>query len=353
MVSTVLIGCNGTEPEPTASSEPTATPEPTPETINLKFSSPYMDVEPPSIYGAHMCDLIEEKTNGQVKIERFTGGVLGSMPEHLGLVSSGSVDLVILHSGLYPRELPLTGLAQEGNQLATRQQALENIRAYHATPEVKAIRDEEQRNNNIIVFDYNQAGTTGLMCREPASSLADLAGRKISAWDQAAREAWSEFDTNPVNVQIPETYEALSRGLLDVGFGAMGAHFALKWYEVGKSYLDLRVVMMEIPLAMNLETYESLPANVQEAVLAAARETAEWTNQFDEEGYSRNKAVFEEAGVVVTQIPFDEAWKYQEISEQFNREGTIADVEAAGVRDKAEILWQYWDEIYDNNRLTE
>ena len=53
--------------------------------IKLKYSSCYMPFEPPNIQANHCLDLVEQKTNGKVKIERFMGGALGGPGEQLGL----------------------------------------------------------------------------------------------------------------------------------------------------------------------------------------------------------------------------------------------------------------------------
>jgi TRAP-type C4-dicarboxylate transport system substrate-binding protein len=57
------------------------------EVIKLKFSFSGMPTEPPALTATHLLDLVEAKTNGRVKIERFMGGSLGNTLEHLDLVS--------------------------------------------------------------------------------------------------------------------------------------------------------------------------------------------------------------------------------------------------------------------------
>src|SRR4030042_601225 len=80
---------------------------PTSGPVKIKFSTPYMEMEPPAMYGLHVMDLVEKKMGDRVKIERFTAGTMGNVLEHLGLVKSGAVDVITLHVDQYPQELPL------------------------------------------------------------------------------------------------------------------------------------------------------------------------------------------------------------------------------------------------------
>ena len=73
----------------------------TPDTFNLKFSTPFPAQGVPTLECYYFLDMIEQKSAGKVVFERFPGGVLGSPAEHLSLIGSGSVDL-----GSYQHHLP-------------------------------------------------------------------------------------------------------------------------------------------------------------------------------------------------------------------------------------------------------
>ena len=72
-----------------------------PKVIKLKFSTSFFPPEPPCVFANRTLDIVEKKTNGKVKVERFMAGALGGPLEQLGLASSGAADLISLHIDQY------------------------------------------------------------------------------------------------------------------------------------------------------------------------------------------------------------------------------------------------------------
>lgn len=318
----------------------------TPEVITLRFSSPYMEFEPPAVFGLHVCDLVEEKMGERVVIERYTGGTLANVPEHLGLVSSGAVDLITLHVDQYPQDLPLHRILNS-DQLCSREQSVANLIAItQEIPETKAILDAEQERNNIKILSWVSMGTTALTTREPATSISDMVGKKVNVITAYQRDVFEELGWIPVNVQIPELYEALSRGVIDAIFMATGANVPLKWYEISKSHLILGdVVVCSQPIAFNLDTWNSLPDDVQQAFLDASLETAMWSIEHDKEIAEMTYEVFGEAGVDVVSLPQEEVDTWFAAVEKHAIAVCLENCRAAGVEDEVNVLLPYWREM--------
>jgi len=144
--------------------------------IKLKYSSSFMPPEPPSVYANRTLDLVEKKTNGKVKIERFMAGALGGPTEQLGLARSGAVNLISLHVDQYAQQLPLHQITNT-EQLTSGAQGLTNSTAIvHELQETKPLFAAEQKKNNIKILHFYCNGPTGVTARFPAKSLADVKG---------------------------------------------------------------------------------------------------------------------------------------------------------------------------------
>ncbi len=318
----------------------------TPEVINLTFSCPYLDVEPPCVYGLRVCDLVEEKTNGKVKIERFTGGTMGDVLEHLGLVKSGAVDLITLHVDQYPQDLPLHRILNM-EQLVSRQQSIDNIiEITQEISETRKILDKEMERNNIKVLYWMQMGPTGIMTKDSVTTLAELQGKKINFITAYQRLIFEDLGLIPVNVQIPDLYEGMMRGLIDAIFMATAAAVPLKWYEIAKTNLVIGdLIACSQPIAINLDVWDDLPDDVQDAFWEASYETALWSVQQDKEIIDGTYGLFEESGVDVVQLPQDDVDLFYDTLVEHSVADWLETCEAAGLADEAEIILEYWQDM--------
>jgi len=314
--------------------------------ITLKFSSDKMITEPPVKQAYHLLDLVESKTNGRVKIERFTGGSLGNTFEHLKLVSSGAVDIISLHIDQYPEDLPLHQILNT-EQLVSGEQALNNITALtQEIPETKALLEAEEQQNNIKVLYWNAQGSTGITTSYPAQSLNDLKGKKMNVIAGYQRKVFNELGIIPVNVQIPDIYESMSRGVIDTIFMADSAVISLKWYELGKTHLsmgDNNVVSQ--PITINMDKWNSLPADIQQAFIDASKETAQWSISEASKIQQETNDAFKKTNVNIVELPSEDRNLFFETLFKYSTQNWLEVCTKKGLADKAPVIQKYWDEM--------
>jgi len=317
-----------------------------PAVITLKFSSDKMVTEPPVKQAYHLLDLVEAKTNGRVKIERFTGGSLGNTFEHLKLASSGAVDIISLHIDQYPEDLPLHQILNT-EQLVSGEQALNNITTLtQEIPETKALLEAEEQQNNIKVLYWNVQGSTGITTSYPAQTLNDVKGKKMNVIAGYQRDVFNELGIIPVNVQIPDIYESMSRGVIDTIFMANSAVISLKWYELGKTHLSLgdnNVVSQ--PITINLDTWNSLPADIQQVFIDASKETSEWSISEALKIQQETNEAFKKSGVNIVELSPDDISLLFETIFKYSTKNWLEVCTKKGVADKASVIQKYWDEM--------
>jgi len=317
-----------------------------PQVIKLKYSTSFFPPEPPCVFANHTLDLVEKKTNGRVKIERFMAGALGGPLEQLGLARTGAADIISLHIDQYAQQLPLHQITNT-EQLTSGAQGLANVTAIlHELPETKPLFTAEQKRNNIKILHCYCNGPTGVTARFPAKSLADVKGKKVNVIAAYQRDVFKELGWIPVNVQIPELYEALSRGVIDAIFMATAANVPLKWHEVGKVHLQIGInTILSAPLAFNLDSWNRLPADVQTAFIEAAWETAQWTVQATEENLKNTYKAFEGVGAKVVYISDKESVAFFKVLFKHSINNWLNICKAAGVEKDAKVVQKYWDDM--------
>jgi TRAP-type C4-dicarboxylate transport system substrate-binding protein len=314
--------------------------------IKLKYSSSFFPPEPPSVYANRTLDLVEKKTNGKVKIERFMAGALGGPTEQLGLARSGAVNLISLHVDQYAQQLPLHQITNT-EQLTSGAQGLTNVTAIvHELQETQPLFAAEQKKNNIKILHFYCNGPTGVTARFPAKSLTDVKGKKVNVIAAYQRDVFKELGWIPVNVQIPELYEGLSRGVIDAIFMATAANVPLRWHEVGKVHLAIGVnTILSTPLAFNSDSWNRLPADVQKAFIEASWETAQWSVQQNEVNLKNTYKAFEEKGAKVVHIPDKESVAFFKVLFKHSTKNWLNICKVAGVEKDAKVVQKYWDEM--------
>jgi TRAP-type C4-dicarboxylate transport system substrate-binding protein len=314
--------------------------------IKLKYSTSFYPPEPPCIFANRTLDLVEQKTNGKVKIERFVGGALGGPLEQLGLASSGAADVISLHIDQYAQQLPLHQITNT-EQLTSGAQGVENVKTIlHELEDTKPLFTAEQKKNNIVILHPYCNGPTGVTAKFPAESLDDVKGKKVNVIAAYQREVFKELGWIPVNVQIPELYEALSRGVIDAIFMATAANVPMKWHELGKVHLAIGVnTIVSAPLAFNRDSWNRLPADVQQAFWDAAWETAQWTAQATEENLKNTYKAFEDVGAKVVFVSDKESVAFFKVLFKHSTKNWMDICKAAGVEKDAKVVDKYWDKM--------
>lgn len=314
--------------------------------IKLKFSSAFMPPEPPNVQANHTFDLVEKMTKGKVKVERFMAGALGGRHEQLNLVRSGAVDIISLHIDQFPQDLPLLQITNT-EQLVNGREGLRNVTALvHELAETKAIFEAEQRKNNIKILYFHVNGPTGINARFKANSISDLKGKKVNVLAAFHRKVFEELGWIPVNVYIPELYEALSRGVIDAIFMATAAVVPLKWYELAKSYLVLgENTVISTPLAFNLDSWNRLPKDIQKAFLDASWQTAQWSVELNEKLLKETYEKLEKSGATVVRIPKEENERFFNVLFKHSIEDWMEKCKAQGVEKEAKVVQKYWDQM--------
>ena len=120
---------------------------------------------------------IETRTNGEIKIKIFYEGVLGKANENLALIQNGSIDLAAMSPSYFPAELPFHSAPNSIPMAMARvEEATELMeRLLTEVPEF----DEEAKRNGMKALFFHHLNPYLLVCKEPAGSVDDMAGRKV------------------------------------------------------------------------------------------------------------------------------------------------------------------------------
>lgn len=308
----VLSGCGTTE----ASSE---------EQIVLRYA--YASNSQPVIDSmVEFGRLVEEKTDGQVTVEYFPDGQLGSETELIELTQTGGIDFT-----------KVSGSALEGfskdYSIFSVPYLFDSEEHFFEVMENKAITDEIYNSTEELGFVgityYDSGQRSFYMTDGPVNSLADLKGKKIRVMQsETAIKMVELLGASPVPMGSSEVYTSLQSNLIN---GAENNEFVL--YTAGhggvaKYYSYDEHTRVPDIVIMNSEVKERLTDEQYEAVLAAAKESTEFEKAVFKDAVEEEKAIAEkEYGVVYNNVDTtDFLAAVQPLHEQFKNDKNYSEL---------------------------
>src|SRR5512139_3031630 len=203
---------------------------------------------------------IGTRTNGKVQITVFPGGTLTPADKCYDGVVKGISDIGFSVLAYTRGKFPLTEVADLPLGMKSGLVATKLINEYY-----KKLKPKEF--DEVKVMYLHGHGPGIIHSKKEVTKLEDVKGMKIRCTGMAAKIAGA-LGATPVAMHMGETYDALSRGVVDASMAPQEALQGWKWGEVvkytvedwGASYSSGMFVVM------NKDKWKSLPPDVQKII---------------------------------------------------------------------------------------
>ena len=203
---------------------------------------------------------IEKRTGGKVQITMFPGGTLTPGPQCYDGVVKGISDIGFSVLAYTRGKFPLTEFADLPLGIKSGLVATKLINEYYKKFNPKEL-------DEVKVMYLHGHGPGILHTKKEVKTLEDLKGMKIRCTGLSAKIVGALGGT-PVAMGMGETYDALSRGVVEGSMSPQEALSTWKWGEVvkftteswGASYSTGFFVVM------NKAKWNSLPSDVQKVI---------------------------------------------------------------------------------------
>jgi tripartite ATP-independent transporter DctP family solute receptor len=270
----------------------------------------FAHTQPPSdthhLATVFFADRLKELTGGEIEVTIHPAGELGSDPALLEGVRLGTIDF-----------------AQTGNPYYTRFQPRLNVLdlpyLFEDYEHVYAVVDGEI--GAKLLAGLEDDGMKGIAFWEigfrkitnsvrPIRAPEDLRGLKIRTTPNPAHvQAFELWGATPTPMAFTEVYLALETGTVDGQENPLNIIRSNRFQEVQDhlSFTDHAYTVSIV--SMNLNRFESLPEEQQQAILTAGREAAAYQRKLNREQEAEDLAAIEEGGVEVIQDVDREAFK--------------------------------------------
>ena len=272
---------------------------------SIFFPAPHKN----SVLAAEWGKEIEKRTSGKVQITMFYGGTLTPADKCYDGVVKGLSDIGFSVLAYTRGKFPLTEVVDLPLGSRSGLASTRLINEYYKKFKPKEL-------DEVKVMYLHGHGPGILHTKAAVNKLEDLKGRKIRCTGLAAKIS-THLGATPVAMTMGETYDALSRGVVD---GSMAPYEALqgwKWGEVvkfttedwGAAYSSGMFVVM------NKDKWNALPPDIQQIIEKVNEEYVEKQGNLWDEIDKAGRDYTISRGNKIISLSQDENWKWTKAME--------------------------------------
>ena len=244
-------------------------------------------------------ELVAAKSGGKMKINVFAGGVLGGDAANVSALQGGTIEIVVLNSGILASQAKEFAVYDFPFLFANSQEADAVVdgpfgKAMHA----------KLNDKGIVGLAYWELGFRQLTnSKRPINKVEDIAGLKLRVIPNAINVDWVKaLDANPTPLAFPELYAAMEQRAIDGQENPLSVILANKFAEVQK-YLALTNHQYN-PQSMifSKKVWDTLSAEEKQVLQDSANEAAKYQRQVSRDASASTLDALKKAGMQVSEF---------------------------------------------------
>jgi len=208
----------------------------------------------------YFCEEVEKRTGGKIKFKWYHAGSLVKPPQTYEALKSGVVDMVSnISTWAFERQYPISTVLNLPFVVdSTSHGALTFYKAYQAIPEI------QKEWSDVKIYAFNMVLPMNISTVGPPPKTPDeMKGLKLFAGSAMMVEMVKLLGATPVNLKLEDVYMALQRKTIDGVTFPLPATYAWKLTDSANGHLIFNAGSSVIPGALRIETWKSLPPDVQ------------------------------------------------------------------------------------------
>jgi TRAP-type C4-dicarboxylate transport system substrate-binding protein len=246
-------------------------------------------------------DQLKEKSGGEIEIVHHFGGALGYKSlDQFDAVGDGAIPIADTYVG------PLGGIDPMFllPSLPFLAKTADEARLLYEV--AKPYYDEIFAASNQKLLYSSPWPPSGIWAKKPVASMADLANLKIRTYDANGTIALKAAGAAPIQLSWADVVPQLSTGGIDAVLTSAESGANAKFWEHLSHFTEINYAMPLNMLHINLDVFNGLSPELQQAVLEAAEATSARNWQAVLGRVEANYAEMKQNGLtVVTEVPED------------------------------------------------
>ncbi len=276
---------------------------------------------------------VQEESGGRIAFELYPAMQLGGAPASLyDQAKDGVVDIIWTVLGYTPGRFPKSEVFELPFLITTGEAssaAFYNYAMEHAADEYAGV--------HVIALHTHGPGL--FHSKEPITSLEDLQGMKVRGGSRIISNMLAQLGAEPVGMPVPETPEALSKGVIEATTIPWEVTPSLRIAELVRNHTGFTgehgLYSQTFGFVMNMDSYNNLPDDLKAIIDAnSGLETSRQFGRVMDNGDATGLKIAVDAGNNIVQLDEAETQRWIEAA-QPTIDQWLADMSAAGVDGQA------------------
>lgn len=265
-------------------------------TLKLAHAAPETDLQ--QDMSLFFKEQVEERTNGEVKVNIFPSGQLGNDAQMIDGTRAGIIDISMVGLNNYSGLMPESAAFTLPFMFPTRETAYKVLDGAVGQSVLDGMAEFGLKGLGFPENGYRNMTNN----RGPIKTPADVQGLQMRVnSSKALNDMFNALQANPQQIPVAELYTALETGVVDSQDHPIGVTLSFKFYEVQKYLSMTRHAYSPLAVAMNLKKFEGLSAEEQKVILDVAQEAVDLQRYLSTEKEYSMIAELEAGGMMVNQ----------------------------------------------------
>ncbi|MBP7936013.1 MAG: TRAP transporter substrate-binding protein [Phycisphaerae bacterium] len=215
---------------------------------------------------------IEKRTQGKVTVKTSPGGTLLGAKNMFDGIISGVADIGNFAMSYQPGRFPVSEAVDQPLSFASAKAA--SLALYDLIEKYQP--KEFEKVKLVTLFACPPAS---IMTTKPVRSLADLKGMSLRV-SGTATDVIKSLGATPVGMPQSDTPDALQKGVIQGVVSSLEVLQDMGYASYCPYATPANLHVVTFAVVMNLEKWESLPADVKKAIDELRRDQAVWTGEY-------------------------------------------------------------------------
>ena len=258
LMMTMLVGCGNKTETPAAGGD-----DPVGDPIVLKVAHHEPAASDFNKAWEEFAKQLEEKTNGQCKLELYPAEQLGKGADMVSMVTNNITDIGWIVAAFFPGQFPVTEVLNLP-MLGVPNSVTASKSLWQLYGENEDMQKEWAQGMHLITF--SASGSQFLATKDKKVVVPDDAkGLKIRVAGSMPSRFIEAIGASPVSMPPPDMYEALDKGVIDGAGADWNMINSFKFKDVLKYAMDMPLVSVPHGIVMNQQVWDGLPDDIKKA----------------------------------------------------------------------------------------
>lgn len=267
---------------------------------------------PTTLGGQYFADLVEEKTNGRIKILIQHSGVRGNESQVISQLKYGGVDFARISISELTNEIKALNVLQLPYLYENSEHMWKVLDGKIGNYFLDVVSEYE-----MIGLSWYDAGARNFYTKDrPIQKLEDFEGLKIRVQESDMIASMVEYlGGEPVKKPYSEVYSLLEKSEVDGAENNWPSYESMQHYEVAGYYtLDEHIRIPELQICSK-HTWDKLSSEDQQIILECAKESSFYQRKLWKEQETKSSELAVDAGAEVVHLSTVEKKKFRKAVE--------------------------------------